>query len=97
MVLHLPKLGKQNSDHGPLRLRLHRPLEGKIKSVTLNHEAGVRHASVLCEVDVAIPTSRLGEAVGADRGVAVPIMVSDGRPPYGALRACVGPRPEAGS
>lgn len=80
--LHLPKLGKQKSDHGPLRLRLHRPLEGKIKSVTLNHEAGVWHASFLCEVDVAAPASPLGEAVGLDRGVAVPIMASDGTTPH---------------
>lgn len=81
-MLHRPKLGKQPNDHGPLRLRLHRPLEGKIKSVTLNHEAGVWHASFLCEVDVAIPVSPLGEAVGVDRGVTVPIMVSDGTVPY---------------
>lgn len=82
VFLHLPKLGKQTTDHGPLRLRLHRPLEGKIKSVTVNHEAGVWYASFLCEVDVAVPLSPLGDAVGLDRGVAVPIMVSDGTVPY---------------
>ena len=80
-LLHLPKMGKQKSDHGPLQVRLHRPLEGKIKSVTLNHEAGVWHASFLCEVEVAAPVPPLGEAVVLDRGVAVPIMVSDGTSP----------------
>lgn len=82
VLLHLPKLGKMKSDHGPLRVRLHRPLEGKIRSVTLNHEAGIWHASFLCEVDVAAPVPPLGEAIGLDRGVAVPIMVSDGTMPH---------------
>lgn len=81
-LLHLPKMGKQKSDYGPLRVRLHRPLEGKVKSVTLNHEAGVWHASFLCEVEVATPATPLGEAVGLDRGVAVPIMVSVGTAPH---------------
>ena len=82
VMLHLPKMGKKNGDYGALRLRLHRPLEGKIRSVTLNHEAGIWHASFLCEVDVAAPTTPFGEAVGVDRGVAVPIMVSDGTTPH---------------
>lgn len=82
VLLHLPKLGKQKGDQGPLRLRLHRPIEGKVRSVTLNHEAGAWHASILCEVEVADPAPPRGEAVGVDRGVAVPIMVSDGTAPY---------------
>jgi putative transposase len=82
VFLHLPKMGKVKSDHGPLRVRLHRPFEGKIRSVTLNHEAGVWHASFLCEVEVATSVSPLGDAVGLDRGVVVPIMVSDGTTPH---------------
>lgn len=82
VMLHLPKMGKTKSDHGALRLRLHRPLEGKIKSVTLNHEAGVWHASFLCEVTIADPVTPDGEPVGLDRGVAVPIMVSDATMPH---------------
>jgi putative transposase len=81
-MLHLPKMGKKNGDHGALRLRLHRPLEGKIRSLTLNHEAGIWHASFLCEIEVARPAQPFGEAVGVDRGVAVPIMVSDGTTPH---------------
>ena len=81
VMLHLPKMGKSNGDYGALRLRLHRPLEGKIRSVTLNHEAGVWHASFLCEVEIADPIAPLGEPIGLDRGVAVPIMVSDGSTP----------------
>lgn len=82
VMLHLPKLGKKNGDYGALRLRLHRPLEGKIRSVTLNHEAGIWHASFLCEVEIDDPVAPLGEPVGLDRGVAVPIMVSDGATPH---------------
>lgn len=86
VMLHLPKMGKKSGDYGPLRLRLHRPIEGKIRSVTLNHQAGIWHASFLCEVEVAAPTQPRGEVVGVDRGVAVPIMVSDGAEPHVPLR-----------
>ena len=82
VLLHLPKLGMRPTDHGPLRLRLHRPLKGKIRSVTLNHQAGIWHASFLCEVEIADPVTPTGEAVGVDLGVAVPIMLSDGRMPH---------------
>lgn len=82
VTLHLPKMGKMNGDHGALRVRLHRPLEGKVRSVTLNHEAGTWHASFLCEVEIANPAAPPGEPVGVDRGVAVPLMVSDGSMPH---------------
>ena len=82
VMLHLPKMGKKKGDYGALRLRLHRPLEGKIRSVTLSHEVGIWHASFLCQVEIAEPVQPFGEAVGLDRGVAVPIMVSNGTTPH---------------
>ncbi len=82
VMLHLPKMGKRTGDHGALRLRLHRPIEGKIRSVTLNHQAGVWHASFLVQVEAPAPAQPLGAAVGVDRGVAVPLMVSNGDTPW---------------
>jgi putative transposase len=38
--------------------------------------------SFLCEVEIADPITLLGDSVGIDRGVAVPIMVSDGTTPH---------------
>jgi putative transposase len=78
VMLHLPKMGKRTGDYGALRVRLHRLIEGRIRSVTLNHQAGVWHASVLCEVEIPDPEQPVGDAVGVDRGVAVPLMVSNG-------------------
>ena len=82
VLLRLPKFGKRSSDAGALRLRLHRPLQGRVKSVALNHEAGIWHASFMCETEMEEPVSPQGEEVGVDVGVAVPIMVSDGSTPF---------------
>jgi len=73
----------RKTDYGPLKLRLHRPIQGEIRSVTLNHETdGVWYASFLCAVEVSEPIAPLGEPVGVDRGVAVPLAISDGSAPY---------------
>ena len=83
VLLHLPKMGMRKTDHGPLKVRLHRPIQGEIRSVTLNHEAdGVWYASFLCAVEIADPAVPLGKPTGVDRGVAVPIMDSEGNTPY---------------
>lgn len=80
--LHLPKLGMSADDNGPLRIRYHRPIEGEIRSVTMNHEAGVWFVSVMCRIDTQDPPEPLGEPIGVDRGVAVPLFQSDGGTPY---------------
>jgi hypothetical protein len=53
--LILPKFGKTKKDHGPLRIRMHRPLPAgaRIKTVTLAQEADWWFASLNCEAEVA--------------------------------------------
>lgn len=80
--LRLPKMGKSKSDNGALRIRYHRPIEGEVRSVTLNHEAGVWHASILCRIEEKPIATPQGEAIGVDRGVAVALFQSDGVKPY---------------
>lgn len=72
MLLHFPKLGA-------LRIVMHRPLEGRRRSVSLTREGDQWFASILCELDVAAPAPRVEPVVALDRGVANLVADSDGK------------------
>jgi putative transposase len=63
---------------GQVKLKLHRPIEGKIKTLTIKREAGRWYAafSVECE---AKPLPPSGTAVGIDVGLVAFATLSDGR------------------
>jgi putative transposase len=79
--LILPKFGKTKKDHGPLRIRMHRPLPvgARIKTVTLAQEADWWFASLNCEAEVAAVAPSPKPAGAADVGVEVPVMTNTGR------------------
>jgi putative transposase len=54
---------------GEVKVTLHRPLEGKIKTVTIRHDVDQWYVTFSCEVpeEVSLPASR--EAIGLDLGV----------------------------
>ena len=68
----LPKIGK-------LRMRMHRPLEGKARSCTVVREIDQWFAAINCEVELAPVSSQAGATVALDRGVVVGVADSDGR------------------
>jgi putative transposase len=69
--LHFPKLGS-------LRVVLHRPLAGKPKTCTLRRDGDQWFASIVCEIDVAVPTPRTEPVIAIDRGITNLIADSDG-------------------
>jgi putative transposase len=62
---------------GWTRMVMHRPVEGKVKNVTISSVAGEWFASVQTEHEAQIPVNR-GPAVGLDLGSAQAIVYSDG-------------------
>jgi len=78
--LTLPKFGKRKDDLGEIRMVMHRPLPAgaRVKSITISQEAEWWYASLNYEAEVNAPVPHLGEAVGGDMGVAVPLMLSTG-------------------
>jgi putative transposase len=62
---------------GPVKIRLHRPLQGKPKTATLVRKADGWHAHIVCEVtpEVHVPGK---PAVGIDMGIAVFATLSTG-------------------
>jgi len=70
--VHLAKLGW-------VRFRMHRPLDGKVKSATVKLKAGQYYVSFQVELPERCDAANGGEPVGADRGVAHTIATSDGR------------------
>jgi putative transposase len=62
---------------GRIRVRWHRPLEGKIKTVRLRRQAGKWSACFACEVEEQ-PLPPTGKAVGIDVGVHHLLATSDG-------------------
>ena len=69
---YLPKVGW-------VKTVFHRPLEGKLKNVTVSRTKGGRYyASIQVEVDIPEPVSR-GEMVGIDLGLKHFAVLSDGR------------------
>jgi Probable transposase len=73
---------KIRGDHGPMLIRLHQPIVGKMRSITVFLQANQCHVSILVEQDVAEPVRPCGPKVGVDRDVVVLPMRSDGVGPY---------------
>lgn len=67
--VRLPKIGW-------VKLRLTRPLAGSIREATVSRTALGWQVSIGCLIDAGVPDP--GGAVGIDRGVTVPLMLSDG-------------------
>lgn len=62
---------------GNIRIRLSRPLEGKLKTATVIHNCGEWYVSYVCEVE-AKPLAQTGSSVGVDVGTTHFCMTSDG-------------------
>lgn len=70
--LELPKLS-------PIKIVLHRPLEGEAKSVTISRTAsGCYFASFLCEVEIKPKPKKRGRVIGLDLGLKHFAVASDG-------------------
>lgn len=78
-LLVLPKFGRTSKDSGPLKLRLHRPLRGNIKQVTLIRKAGHWYAAISVEIRGKAPMPIDAAPIGIDRGVVISAALSDGR------------------
>jgi len=63
---------------GRIRVRWHRPPEGKIKTCRIIHKAGKWYVSFACEANVPTPLPATGRQIGIDVGVSKLIMTSDG-------------------
>ena len=63
---------------GRVRVRWHRPLEGKIKTVRIVHKAGRWYACFTCEVEKPEPLPATGAVAGIDVGISSLVTISDG-------------------
>ena len=63
---------------GGLRVKLHRPISGQIKTVTLKQEAGRWYACFSVEVTAPEPLPATGQVVGIDMGLESFAVLSDG-------------------
>ena len=63
---------------GRVRVRWHRPLEGKVKTVRIVHKAGRWYACFACEMRQAPPLPTTGRVVGVDVGLSTLLTTSDG-------------------
>lgn len=73
MEIRLPKIGW-------VRLRATRNIAGTIRNITVSRDALGWSASISCKVELHTPGApEHAEPVGIDRGVTVPLMLSDGR------------------
>lgn len=62
----------------PIKMIVHRPVEGKMKSVTISRApAGRYYASILCDVEIPNPEYQGGE-IGIDLGLTAFLVTSDG-------------------
>src|SRR5437588_9420838 len=64
---------------GTLKVKLHRPALGTIKTVTLKRVGARRYAVLVCEVPV-VPLPATGQAVGLDLGLTAFLMTDMGQP-----------------
>jgi putative transposase len=70
--LILPKLT-------PIKIVLHRPLEGEIKSITISRAPTGRHfAVILCEAEITPKPKKTGRIIGVDLGLKSFAVTSDG-------------------
>jgi putative transposase len=70
--LHVSKIG-------PVKIKLHRPIEGRIKTLTIKREAGKWFACFSCEVEPQ-PLPPSTESIGLDVGLTHFATLSDGPP-----------------
>jgi putative transposase len=63
---------------GPIRLRLHRPLQGTPKTVTISREADGWYACVSCAEVPTEPLPATGHETGSDVGLNVFLITADG-------------------
>lgn len=82
--LHYPQLGFSVSEKtaffsriGNIRIKLHRPIEGKIKTATIKREGDEWYAVYTCEVE-ARPLPATGSQVGVDVGTTWFAITSEG-------------------
>jgi putative transposase len=71
-VLSLSKIGR-------IPIRLHRPLEGTPKTVTISHEADGWYACISCAEVPTQPLPPTGQATGIDVGLKVFLVTAQGR------------------
>ncbi|WP_019588439.1 RNA-guided endonuclease InsQ/TnpB family protein [Deinococcus apachensis] len=62
---------------GNVRIRLHRPMEGKVKTATITRDCSEWYVSYVCEVE-AQPLPATGSSVGVDVGTTYFCITSDG-------------------
>ena len=63
---------------GRIAVRWHRPIEGDIKTVRIQHQAGRWYACFACEVEPSELLPATDRAVGIDVGIAALVTTSDG-------------------
>lgn len=68
--VYLPKIGN-------VRVKLHRPLEGAVKTLTVKREVDEWYAVIVCEVETR-PQGPTGSEVGIDLGLNHFLITSDG-------------------
>lgn len=71
--LIFPKFGKTKTDNGSVKIKLHRPLLGRMKQMTITEEMGCWYVSIVVEIDIQptdAPTPPVGalRVIGCDRG-----------------------------
>ena len=62
---------------GRIRVRWHRPCQGKIKTCRIVRKAGRWYVSLICEVPDPVPLPKSGRAIGIDMGINALITTSD--------------------
>lgn len=62
---------------GDVNVKLHRPIEGEIKTCTITRKSGKYYASFACEVET-MPLPMTGKVVGIDMGIENFCITSDG-------------------
>jgi putative transposase len=72
-MLSLSKIGR-------IRLRLHRPLQGTPKTVTISREANGWYACISCADVPTMPLPATGQETGIDVGLKVFLITADGEP-----------------
>ncbi|GAB5493392.1 MAG: hypothetical protein Phog2KO_36070 [Phototrophicaceae bacterium] len=66
------------SNVGRVRVRWHRPIEGKVKTARIIHKAGHWYVSFACEIADKAPLKKTGRELGLDMGINALITTSDG-------------------
>jgi putative transposase len=66
------------SKRGRLKVKVHRPIEGKVKTCSITYEAGQWYVVFSCEVPISEPLYPSERAVGIDLGITHFAALSDG-------------------